>query len=149
MATANSLQNSAPTSSRSSSVANSISNHHHDAPYTNGHHHHHHAGSGSQLPASNVGKKGAKKKTPDADEASKLIAAKISQLESNAADEKDQEAEIGGSNLVISSLRQTRYAAALQCVKHRCVSWIVKNKWRIVYGPLGDEMERDIPGRCI
>lgn len=102
MATANSLQNSAPTSSRSSSVANSVSNHHHDTSYTNGHHHHHHAGSGSQLPASNVGKKGNKKKAPDADEASKLIQAKISQLESNAADEKDAEAEIGGLFLVIS-----------------------------------------------
>jgi hypothetical protein len=36
-----------------------------------------------------------KSKTTDPNEASKLIAAKISQLELDAAGEKDQEAEIG------------------------------------------------------
>jgi hypothetical protein len=40
-------------------------------------------------------KKG-KKKTPEPNEASKLIAQRISQLELDAAGEKDQEAEIGG-----------------------------------------------------
>lgn len=42
-------------------------------------------------------KKGKGKKAPNADEASKLIAAKINQLELDAAGEKDQEAEIGRS----------------------------------------------------
>lgn len=40
-------------------------------------------------------KKGKQKKVADNSEASKLIAAKISQLELDAAGEKDQEAEIG------------------------------------------------------
>ena len=42
-------------------------------------------------------KKGKGKKATDPNEASKLIAAKISQLELDAAGEKDQEAEIGMS----------------------------------------------------
>lgn len=42
-----------------------------------------------------VAKKGKPKKAPDPTEASKLIAAKISQLELDQAGEKDQEAEIG------------------------------------------------------
>lgn len=42
-----------------------------------------------------TGKKGKQKKAPEPNEASKLIAARISQLESDAAGEKDQEAEIG------------------------------------------------------
>lgn len=43
------------------------------------------------------GKKAVKttKKAPDANETGKLLAAKINQLELNAADEKDQEQEIG------------------------------------------------------
>jgi hypothetical protein len=40
-------------------------------------------------------KKGKQKKATDPTEASKLIAAKISQLELDQAGEKDQEAEIG------------------------------------------------------
>jgi hypothetical protein len=51
---------------------------------------------GSQPSASaNAAKKGKQKKATDPNEASKLIAAKISQLELDAAGEKDQEAEIG------------------------------------------------------
>jgi len=42
-----------------------------------------------------VSKKAKAKKATDPNEASKLIAAKISQLELDAAGEKDQEAEIG------------------------------------------------------
>lgn len=42
-----------------------------------------------------TGKKGKQKK-PEPTEASKLIAQRISQLELDAAGEKDQEAEIGG-----------------------------------------------------
>ncbi|KAI9724483.1 MAG: hypothetical protein M1812_000551 [Candelaria pacifica] len=43
-------------------------------------------------------KKAKGKKAADPNETSKLLAAKISQLESDAAGEKDQEAEIGGYN---------------------------------------------------
>lgn len=44
-------------------------------------------------------KKAASKKAADPSETSKLLAAKISQLESDQAGEKDQEAEIGGWRL--------------------------------------------------
>jgi hypothetical protein len=47
-------------------------------------------------PAAVPGKKGKQKKAPEPTEASKLIAARITQLELDAAGEKDQEAEIGG-----------------------------------------------------
>ncbi|KAM3075582.1 hypothetical protein ACMFMG_007719 [Clarireedia jacksonii] len=69
-----------PASSRTSSIN---VNHTH-SEYANGHHHHNDGGV----------KKGKQKKTTDPSEASKLIAAKISQLELDAAGEKDQEAEI-------------------------------------------------------
>lgn len=42
-----------------------------------------------------MAKKNKAKKTADPNETSKLLAAKISQLEQDAAGEKDQEAEIG------------------------------------------------------
>jgi hypothetical protein len=42
-----------------------------------------------------MAKKNKGKKTADPNETSKLLAAKISQLEQDAAGEKDQEAEIG------------------------------------------------------
>ncbi len=48
-------------------------------------------------PAAVTTKKGKAKKAPDANETGKLLAAKINQLELDAAGEKDQEAEIGGS----------------------------------------------------
>jgi hypothetical protein len=51
-------------------------------------------------PAAIPGKKGKQKKTPEPNEASKLIAQRISQLELDAAGEKDQEAEIGGCLLL-------------------------------------------------
>lgn len=44
-----------------------------------------------------MAKKNKGKKTADPSETSKLLAAKISQLEQDAAGEKDQEAEIGVS----------------------------------------------------
>ncbi|KAA8574937.1 hypothetical protein MFRU_002g04060 [Monilinia fructicola] len=69
-----------PANSRTTSMN---ANHTH-ADYPNGHHHHNDAGV----------KKGKQKKATDPSEASKLIAAKISQLELDAAGEKDQEAEI-------------------------------------------------------
>lgn len=85
---------SVPTTSRATSS--------HPTPetsYANGHHHHHHhhdAGPGHQSGPTPVAKKGKQRKVADNSEASKLIAAKISQLELDAAGEKDQEAEIGG-----------------------------------------------------
>ncbi len=67
-----------------------------ESAYTNGHHHSHHDGGGSQQPGSaNTVKKGKQKKAPDPSEASNLIAAKISQLELDAAGDREQEAEIG------------------------------------------------------
>jgi len=84
--------NSTHTSIPATARVPTLSNHsHNDSPYTNGHHHHHHdVGPG---PANN-GKKGKQKKATDPNEASNLIAAKISQLELDAGD-KEQEAEIG------------------------------------------------------
>ena len=76
------------------SGVSSASHHHPEPAYTNGHHHHHHD---SGMP-SNAMKKGKQKKATDPNEASKLIAAKISQLELDAAGDKEQEAEIGGYN---------------------------------------------------
>jgi hypothetical protein len=90
----NPTHSSVPASSRASSIA---ANHTHnlESSYANGHHHHHnHDISGSSASA-NAAKKGKQKKATDPNEASKLIAAKISQLELDAAGEKDQEAEIG------------------------------------------------------
>ena len=90
----NPTHTSVPATSRASSIA---ANHSHiDSSYANGHHHHHnHDIGGSQSGVANTAKKGKQKKTTDPNEASKLIAAKISQLELDAAGEKDQEAEIG------------------------------------------------------
>ena len=84
----------APTSSRSSSMVNGNAAN----SYKN-------VGSGSlDSPASSVpqapptapiAKKGKGKKAVDPNETSKLLAAKINQLENDAAGEKDQEIEIG------------------------------------------------------
>lgn len=94
---------SVPTSSRPSPVPNGTSNQaHSDAAYTNGHQHHHHATAGSSHPPPSLPKKGKAKKQADPDDAAKAVAARLAQLESNVADEKDQEAEIGG---FISSLK--------------------------------------------
>jgi hypothetical protein len=92
----NSTHTSVPASSRALSAS---ANHPHtDSAYTNGHHHHHHDGGGSQQSGSgNAAKKGKQKKATDPNEASNLIAAKISQLELDAAGEQEQEAEIGWS----------------------------------------------------
>jgi hypothetical protein len=95
----NPTHTSAPTSSRTSSVAANKENHPHpESSYSNGHHHHHHDAPPSGYAGS--AKKGKQKKATDPNEASKLIAAKISQLELDAAGEKDQEAEIGSSHPV-------------------------------------------------
>jgi len=92
----NSTHTSVPASSRA--LLSSASHPHIDSAYTNGHHHHHHDGGASQQSGSgNAAKKGKQKKATDPNEASNLIAAKISQLELDAAGEQEQEAEIGWS----------------------------------------------------
>src|SRR5579871_1867219 len=100
MSTANPLQTSAPATTRTTSATNGASSHlHHDAGLINGHHRHHHEGGVATThggPANASKKSKPKLKPTDPNEASKLIAAKISQLELDAAGEKDQEAEIGG-----------------------------------------------------
>jgi hypothetical protein len=63
---------------------------------TNGHATHEPMLPAAAAPASQKKGKGKKEKI-GADETSKLLAAKISQLEQDAAGEKDQEAEIGTS----------------------------------------------------
>ncbi|KAI0471810.1 myosin-like coiled-coil protein-domain-containing protein [Xylariaceae sp. FL0804] len=77
-----------------SSLPNGHAHHHH-------HHHHHHAPVQDPRPAPTptaamtaTAKKGKGKKALDSTEASKLVAARISQLEVDTAAEKEQEAEI-------------------------------------------------------
>lgn len=93
MSTANPVPMSAPP--RSSSL--SAGGHSHgDSSQAGGQHHHSHdnGAPGGQNGVLNASKKTKPKKSTDPNEASKLIAAKISQLELDAAGEKDQEAEI-------------------------------------------------------
>jgi hypothetical protein len=65
---------------------------HVEAALTNGHDSHVHA--------SPAGKKAKGKRGMDSTEASRLLQARISQLEQDAAGEKDQEMEIGAFNVV-------------------------------------------------
>jgi hypothetical protein len=95
-----------PTHTSVLTTSRASSNHSHpDSAYTNGHHHHHHhdTGASHQPGSASAAKKGKQKKVPDNSEASKLIAAKISQLELDAAGEKDQEAEIGSCYFIFCS----------------------------------------------
>lgn len=94
----------APAPSRAANALNNAPNHvHNDNSHLNGHHHHHHEPAGPAPHSTNraMDKKAKGKRAPDPTEASKLIAAKISQLELDAAGEKDQEAEIGAVPLVM------------------------------------------------
>ena len=59
--------------------------------------------SAAHLTATAATKKTKAKKAADPSETSKLLAAKISQLESDKAGEKDQDAEIGGSRRLLGS----------------------------------------------
>lgn len=68
-----------------------------EAALTNGHDGHVHS---APLP----GKKGKAKKAIDSTEASRLLQARISQLEQDAAGEKDQELEIGGFIRLLTKL---------------------------------------------
>ncbi|KAI9775313.1 MAG: hypothetical protein M1839_001297 [Geoglossum umbratile] len=104
MATVSAQQQSSLTSSRSSSVVNGNPSHGHNHPnHMNGHHastqsdaQNSTAGHANGAAASTLKKAGfkAKKATPDPSEVPKLLAAKISQLESDQAGEKEEEAEI-------------------------------------------------------
>jgi hypothetical protein len=95
MSTANPLPSSVPPP-RSSSLSAGGHPHGDTSPASGLHNHvHDNASSSSQAGLSNASKKAKAKKVTDPNEASKLIAAKISQLELDAAGEKDQEAEIG------------------------------------------------------
>ena len=69
--------------------------------------------SGPQPPANPVptAKKGKGKKAADPNETGKLLAAKISQLELDAAGEKDQEAEIGALYNIMSGFETQRRTA--------------------------------------
>ena len=105
-----------PNSSRSSSVMNG----HAAVDYINGH------GalpdspaSGStptSTPVASVSKKTKAKKPVDDIEKAKLVAARLNQLELGAAEEKDQELEIGGS---LSSWRGDQKALPLPKAKYK------------------------------
>lgn len=82
----------APASSRPSPAANNNTS----SDYINGHGTLPDAPAANAAPAASTGKKGKSKKTTDPNETGKLLAAKINQLELDAAGEKDQDAEIGG-----------------------------------------------------
>lgn len=120
MATANPRSASAtpaPLASAPNGIGNNTAHAHEDLPLTNGHGHHHHhhhhrhvpvqdprpaptpnpsiMSANSAAAAAAPPKKGKGKKALDSSEASKLVAARISQLEVDTAAEKEQEAEIG------------------------------------------------------
>jgi len=90
--TINPTHSSVPGNARTSAATS----HAHPEYPPNGHHHHHHdTGVG--------GKKGKQKKASDPNEDAKMIQAKIAQLELDAAEGKDQEAEIGMFYLLAST----------------------------------------------
>lgn len=98
MSSANPLVTSATAAPRPATpMANGVANLSAPEPaLTNGHPAHNHENRPAPAPPANMaGKKGKQKKATEPNEASKLIAARISQLELDAAGEKDQEAEIG------------------------------------------------------
>ncbi|KAI1332124.1 myosin-like coiled-coil protein-domain-containing protein [Xylariaceae sp. FL0255] len=81
------------TAAHLTSTPNGNGAHAHDDPaLTNGHHDHRPAP--TPMASNNAGKKAKAKKAMDSTEASKLVAARISQLEVDNAAEKEQEAEI-------------------------------------------------------
>ncbi|KAK3940713.1 alpha-taxilin [Diplogelasinospora grovesii] len=99
MSSANPLVTSATTVARPATpMANGVANHVvPDSSLTNGHPPHSNENRPAPAPpatATMASKKGKQKKATEPNEASKLIAARISQLELDAAGEKDQEAEI-------------------------------------------------------
>jgi hypothetical protein len=61
------------------------------------------------MASSAASKKAKGKKTLDSTEASKLVAARISQLEVDTAAEREQEAEIGTSNVFFAKMIYSPY----------------------------------------
>ncbi|KAL2143134.1 hypothetical protein VTI28DRAFT_348 [Corynascus sepedonium] len=124
-----------------------------DAAHANGHHAAGHDNRPVPAPPAAVpGKKGKQKKAPEPTEASKLIAQRISQLELDAAGEKDQEAEIERevkkANRELHT--QTSKMSDIQKIEHltkRCSDLLsemkrheresIKNKKR------GDQLQKD------
>jgi hypothetical protein len=95
MSSANPLVTTATAAPRPTTPMSATSSPMPDLPATNGHPPHSHENRPAPAPPVVMGKKGKQKKATEPNEASKLIAARISQLELDAAGEKDQEAEIG------------------------------------------------------
>ncbi|KAK4448197.1 alpha-taxilin [Podospora aff. communis PSN243] len=95
MSSANPLVTTATAAPRPATPMSAASSPMPDVPATNGHPAHSHENRPAPAPpVVAMGKKGKQKKATEPNEASKLIAARISQLELDAAGEKDQEAEI-------------------------------------------------------
>ncbi|KAK4156330.1 myosin-like coiled-coil protein-domain-containing protein [Chaetomidium leptoderma] len=136
-------------------VANGVPHHHPttDPAHANGHAAASHDNRPAPAPPVAVpGKKGKQKKAPEPNEASKLIAQRISQLELDAAGEKDQEAEIERevrkANRELHT--QTSKMSDIQKIEHltkRCSDLLsemkrheresIKNKKR------GDQLQKD------
>ncbi|KAK3359406.1 myosin-like coiled-coil protein-domain-containing protein [Lasiosphaeria hispida] len=155
MSSANPLVTSATAAPRPATpMANGVANQSMPDPAsTNGHPAHNHETRPAPTPPTNMaGKKGKQKKAPEPNEASKLIAARISQLELDAAGEKDQEAEIERevkkANRELHS--QTSRMSDIQKIDHltkRCSDLLsemkrheresIKNKKR------GDQLQKD------
>jgi hypothetical protein len=139
MTSANPLVTPAATAPRPVPMAQPASNqpthHHHppDSPPPNGvcPGHAHETRPAPAPPANGSNnKKGKGKKAMDSSEASKLVAARISQLELDAAGEKDQEAEIGASSSsLLRFLQDCRggygwcTASGVQSRKGVCLRW--------------------------
>ena len=100
-----------PPTSHASSRVSPATNGNTSLDYINGH------GALPNSPASNVApavpttKKGKGKKAADPNETGKLLAAKINQLELDAAGDKEQEAEIGGSSSAFAASKPDRALA--------------------------------------
>ncbi|KAK3325726.1 myosin-like coiled-coil protein-domain-containing protein [Apodospora peruviana] len=155
MSSANPLVTSATTAPRPATpIANGTANHAvPDLAMPNGHLAHGNETRPAPAPPTTMaGKKAKQKKAPEPNEASKLIAARISQLELDAAGEKDQEAEIERevkkANRELHS--QTSRMNDLQKIEHltkRCSDLLsemkrheresIKNKKR------GDQLQKD------
>lgn len=75
------------------------------------------------MSSTNMAKKNKGKKVADPNETSKLLAAKISQLEQDAAGEKDQEQEIGAFYAVFEVHAVLVDVRALHSSFHPKMSW--------------------------
>ena len=93
----------APTTAAGACHSTAANNNNAALDYINGHGNLPDAPAPNAASAAPVAKKGKNKKAPDPNETGKLLAAKINQLELDAAGEKDQEAEIGGYSSIHAS----------------------------------------------